>query len=485
MRTLEGEPPGLFWLTRDFRFGANAALAAAISEGPLLAVFFVDRLLTAQGAASRWRLGRALRVFDGELRRRSGQSGVLVLRGEPDELLPELLHRTGAGLVHQTDWPTPAMRALQARVRRRLSALGAELVVHGGHLLVDPAAVRSGAGTPYRVFGPFARAVRDLGPARPGQSAPPEVATYFAHVRGLDVESLELAPDLASGGPVLEEFALPAGERAATQRLEWFLDTGGYAGNRDRPDIAATSGLSEHLALGEISPRSVWEAATAKLESRLAGTRANDVERFLTELLWREFAWHLLNEFPLLAEQPWQPRWERFSWRGENADHARWLRAETGLGLVDAGLREMRVTGRMHNRVRMVVAGWLTKQALTDWRVGLKHFEDSLTDWDPASNAMNWQWVAGCGPAAAPYFRILNPVVQAQRFDPEGRYRRRWLAGWEGPPTAEALAYLATVPSSWNVARNWREGSAEDLQRDGRQRALAAYETFLSRTKPS
>lgn len=472
--------PGIFWLTRDFRFSDNPALTAAMSEGPLLAVFLVDGALRAQGSASRWRLERAIRAFDVELRRRSG-TGLLVVEGEAEEVVPRILAQTGARRIHQSDWPAPQMRAVQQRLRESLKGEGG-LVLHPGHLLTHPRNIRTGAGGVYRVFTPFARALRSHGPDRPTAPAPERITPArvdLPDLRILDVDTLNLAPDMYRGRAVLDRFALPAGEAAAFARLDDFLDrVQGYADNRDRPDIDATSGLSEHLALGEISPRSIWSIAEQRAEGD--ARVCTGIAKFLSEVIWREFAWHLLIDFPQMAERPWRAEWQDFPWQGPGADLTGWIRGDTGVALVDAGLREMQVTGRMHNRVRMVVASWLTKHLMTDWRLGLRHFEDSLTDWDPAANAMNWQWVAGCGPDASPFFRIFNPEKQAAQYDPRGRYRARWLAGWEGLASSggeEARAYLQSLPSDWTVPGIWRRGDEAALER-GRKRALDQYQAF-------
>lgn len=470
-------PPSIYWLCRDFRFRDNQALAAAAKAGPVLPVFVIDRQLRAQGPASRWRLSCALRAFDSEFRRRHG-SGLMVLEDEPETALPALAREIGAEQIHQNDWPCPAMMETQARLRKALGDGPARLVLHAGHLLAHPGAVRTGAGGVYRVFTPFARALRSLGPDRPVAEAG-KVTVIKPPRPGLALADLDLAPDLYGGRKVLERHALPAGEQAALDRLDDFLDHAGpYGGDRDRPDRDATSGLSEHLAVGEISPRTIWSIASQRLAAQDPAQAG--IEKFLSEVIWREFAWHLLIDFPAMAQKPWRPEWRDFPWRGDADDSnqglRQWQQARTGVALVDAGLREMRVTGRMHNRVRMVVASWLTKHLLTDWRLGLRHFQDSLTDWDPASNAMNWQWVAGCGPDASPFFRIFNPETQAAKFDPDGAYRRRWLLGYQGADGPEARAYFDAIPTGWDVPRQWQGGDVDLAQ--GRNRALAAYQDF-------
>lgn len=468
--------PGLLWLSRAFRLADNPALRAALEDGPLLPVFVLDRATRALGSAPRWRLEQALRAFDADLRKRTGQ-GITVLEGEAEVVLPALMDQTGAARVHQADWPEPGMQAAQARLRQ---VLGDRLVLHGGHLLTHPDRLRTGQGGVYRVYSPFARALRVLGPDRP-VPAPSKITAYSNPPAGLDLATLDLAPDMYRGRAVLDRFALPAGEAAALARLEQFLNrSGGYGADRDRPDIDATSGLSDYLALGEISPRTIW--AIAALRAEADPPQAAGITKFLSEVIWREFAWHLLIDFPQMAQRSWRPEWEDFPWHGASGALTRWERAQTGIALVDAGLREMRVTGRMHNRVRMVVASWLTKHLLTDWRLGLAHFDDSLTDWDPAANAMNWQWVAGCGPDAAPYFRIFNPAKQAEQFDPQGRYCRRWLAGYIGTPGPEAQAYLDSCPPGWAISPVWRADGAEKAISDGRARALDALERFRAAT---
>ncbi len=263
------------------------------------------------------------------------------------------------------------------------------------------------------------------------------------------------------------------GEAAALARLEAFAAApmAAYSAERDIPGQAdATSGLSENLAWGEISPRSLWATGFRAMQEGNPGA-----ETFLKEVVWREFAYHLMHHTPHILTRSWREGWEDFPWRGDNPDAERWRRGQTGEPFVDAAMREMYVTGRMHNRARMIVASYLTKHLLTDWRVGQAWFADCLTDWDPASNAMGWQWVAGCGPDASPYFRIFNPAGQAEKFDGDQIYRRRWVAELSRNPGPEALSYFEAVPKSWEL----KPGAAYPLPlvdlAEGRARALAAY----------
>jgi len=259
------------------------------------------------------------------------------------------------------------------------------------------------------------------------------------------------------------------GEAVALARLARFLETGigTYAERRDLPAEPGTSGLSENLAWGEISARTIWHAGWRAMEEGAAGG-----ETFLKELVWRDFAWHLMHHFPELGQRNWRPEWDAFPWLGDSPAAERWRRGQTGEPFVDAAMRELFVTGTMHNRARMIAASYLTKHLLTDWRVGLAWFAETLIDWDPASNAMGWQWVAGSGPDASPFFRIFNPEGQAEKFDRDGRYRRRYLA--IGAPGT--LAFHAAAPRSWALDPTAPPPAPLIGLPAGRERALAAYQ---------
>jgi len=236
------------------------------------------------------------------------------------------------------------------------------------------------------------------------------------------------------------------------------------------PGVQGTSRLSENLTYGEIGPRTVWHAGMRALEEGRAGA-----EMFLREIGWREFSYHLIHHTPQITHANWKPEWDSFPWLDDNPQAEAWRRGMTGEPFVDAAMREMYVTGTMHNRGRMIVASYLTKHLMTDWRVGLHWFADCLTDWDPASNAMGWQWAAGSGPDAAPYFRIFNPATQVEKFDSDCAYRRRFIAESSAKPGPEALAFFDAVPKSWGLdAKAPYPTPLVDLA-SGRARALAAY----------
>jgi len=265
------------------------------------------------------------------------------------------------------------------------------------------------------------------------------------------------------------------GEAAARARLGAFLAgaVADYPAARDFPGREGTSGLSENLAWGEIGVRELWHRAAALRER--GGAAAAGAEAFLREIGWREFAWHLLRHTPHIATRNWRQGWDAFPWQGDGPQARAWRRGMTGEPFVDAAMRALWVTGTLHNRARMVAASYLTKHLLTDWRVGMRWFENCLIDWDPASNAMGWQWVAGSGPDAAPFFRIFNPAAQAARFDPDGAWQRRWLPGPADPPAPEALAFFAAAPRAWGL--DPRAPCPPPLMghAEGRARALAAH----------
>ncbi len=465
---MNGAPPALMWFRRDLRLADNPALAAAAQGGrPIVCLFVLDAETEAMGAAARWRLGQGLAALDAQLQT-SGQR-LILRRGDALAVLRAIIAETGASALHWGRLYTPAEMARDRRVKAALRGEGMAVKSHAGTLLAEPWQVQTGAGGPYRVYTPFWRAIAARGVAPP-LGAPRALPTPPIFPQSDSLAAWRLDAGVARGGAVLARHA-SVGEHAAADRLAEFLRDGlaRYDEARDFPALDGTSGLSAHLAFGEIGVRQAWHAVLRALHEGAAGA-----EPFLRQLVWREFAAHLMYHFPDLDRRAWRPGWDAFPWRGDNDDAEAWRRGETGEPLVDAAMRELYATGHMHNRVRMVVASYLTKHLLTDWRVGLAWFADCLVDWDGASNAMGWQWVAGCGPDATPYFRIFNPATQAAKFDPDGKYRRWWLE--PGQPGAEA--FHAAAP------RQWRTEAAAPRPRpvvglaEGRARALTALAGF-------
>ena len=465
------EAPLILWFRRDLRLGDLPMLSAALQTGrPLLPLFILDPETEALGAAPKFRLGLGLARFAERLAAMG--SRLILRRGPALAVLEALCAETGAAGVMWSRLYDAASRDRDQKVKAVLKARGLAVESHPGALLFEPWEVETGQGGPYRVYSPFWRAVRGraVAAASPAPERLPVPAVWPVSDR---LEDWRLSAGMRRGAAVVAAHQ-HVGEEAALARLADFADRAlaAYSAERDFPGIAgATSGLSENLAWGEIGPRVIWHRGWRAMSEGVAGA-----EHFLKEVVWREFAWHLLYHYPDMDRANWKSDWNGFPWRGDNADAEVWRRGMTGEPFVDAAMREMYVTGRMHNRARMIVASYLTKHLLTDWRVGLQWFADCLTDWDPAANAMGWQWVAGCGPDAAPYFRIFNPAGQAEKFDADQRYRRRWVAELSRTPAPEALAYFEAVPRAWGLDPSRRYPLPLVDLAEGRARALAALQ---------
>jgi deoxyribodipyrimidine photo-lyase len=461
--------PLILWFRRDLRLDDHPMLAAALAQGrPLIPLFILDPETEAQGAAARWRLGLALAAFSAALERIG--SRLILRRGPALDVLPALCAETGAGAVHWTRAYDPVAKARDTAVKAALKLQGLGADSHPGALLHEPWTIATKEGGFYRVYTPFWRAVKDRSVGVPS-AAPAMLAGPAVWPASDRLDDWRLGAAMNRGASVLAGYQA-VGEAAALARLDRFLDgpVAEYRTARDLPAGEHTSRLSENLTYGEIGPRRIWHAGWRALQDGQAGA-----EHFLKELVWREFAYHLVYHTPHIVSANWKADWAGFPWRDDNADAERWRRGMTGEPFVDAAMREMYVTGTMHNRARMIAASYLTKHLLTDWRVGLAWFADCLTDWDPASNAMGWQWVAGCGPDASPYFRIFNPATQAEKFDPDQVYVHRFLAELSRRPGPEALSYFEAVPRSWGLNAAARYPEPIVSLAAGRDRALAAY----------
>lgn len=460
----------IVWLRRDLRLTDHPALLAAAARGAVVPVFIRDFAMDEVGAAARMRWGMSLAALADDL---AAVGSRLLLRSGPAlEVLRELVSETGADAVYWSRLYDPAAVERDIRVKSGLKGDGIVAKSFGGHVLFEPWDVETQAGGPYRVYTPFWKAVkdRDVPEAR---ATPSELCAPDVWPAGEDLDGWALGAAMRRGGDVLRKYAV-VGQGAASQRLATFIRhrVDGYKADRDRVDMEATSGLSENLTYGEISPYQCWAAGVAARDGGKAGA-----EHFLKELVWREFAYHLLHHFPTLPEENFREGWDDFPWNGDADSDVvmAWKQGRTGVPFVDAAMREMYVTGRMHNRARMIVASYLTKHLLCHWRIGMDWFADCLSDWDPASNAMGWQWVAGSGPDAAPYFRVFNPDTQAEKFDPMGAYRRAWIAEGQGAPPDTALDYFAAVPRVWGLSAQDEYPDPVVGLAEGRDRALAAY----------
>ena len=461
----------ILWIRRDLRLADNPALAAALGEGgPVIPVFIRDAEVDGLGAAPKWRLEQGLAAFAAALE--AAGSRLILRSGEARAVLEALVDETGARAVHWNQLYDPGAIARDTEVKRALKARGVAAESHGGHLLFEPWTVETKQGGHFRVYTPMWRAVKDREVPAPAP-APSRLPAPASWPAGARLEDWRLGRAMRRGADVVARHVL-VGEEAARGRLGHFMAhiVAGYDTARDRVGEDGTSRLSAALSLGEIGPRTCWHAGLRAREEGKGGA-----ETFLQELVWREFAYHLLYHTPRLVSDNWRPEWDAFPWNEDatRADVVAWCRGRTGVEFVDAAMREMYVTGTMHNRGRMIVASYLTKHLLTHWKIGMRWFEEHLVDWDPASNAMGWQWSAGSGPDATPYFRVFNPVTQLDRFDKDRAYVDRWIAEGRAHPAADALSYFEAIPESWGMAPDDFYPAPVVGPKEGRQRALDAY----------
>lgn len=460
--------PALVWFRDDLRVGDNPALTAAIGlGGPVLALYVLDENsegVRALGGASRWWLHQSLRSLAQSLEHLG--IPLLLRRGAAEGVVSSVVEEMSAGAVFWNRRYGAAERAIDTGIKSTLSGRGLAVKSFAASLLFEPFAVATGAGEPYSVFTPFWRRCLSLPEPRLPLPVPPAIEKSVSDALGTlppsdDLHSWALEPTTPDWAGGLRAAWSP-GEQGAESLLREFLSEklGDYSEQRDVPAQQVTSRLSPALRWGEISPFTVWHEtvrarAAAAAASGASGPTAEAASAFLRELGWREFAAHVSYHAEDLASINWRREFDAFAWPPlDEAALEAWQRGLTGVPLVDAGMRELWQTGTMHNRVRMVVASYLTKNLLIDWRIGEEWFWQTLVDADGASNPFNWQWVAGSGADAAPYFRVFNPVLQQQKFDPHGEYVRRYVPEWGTDAYPEPLVDLG----------------------ESRRAALAAYE---------
>jgi deoxyribodipyrimidine photo-lyase len=479
--------PTLLWFRQDLRLADHPALQAAIARGgPIVPVFLWapgEDGAWAPGGASRWWLHESLGRLDAALRERGA---ALVLRRTDDSLaaLRKLVTQTGATAVYWNRRYEPAAIARDRVIKEQLRAAGIEAHGFNAALLAEPWDVRNRSGRPFQVYTPFWKSLlAALDPPRP-VAAPARFDAPRTAPHPDTLADLGLLPPIRWYDRMATQWT--PGESGAARRLASFIDIAlaHYADDRDRPDRVGTSRLSPHLHFGEISPRQVWHALADAAAARGLDTASWRSGKFIAEVGWREFAHHLLFHFPNTPLEPLRGEFTKFQWADEPAQLEAWQRGRTGIPLVDAGMRELWAHGWMHNRVRMIVASFLVKNLRLPWQHGARWFWDTLVDADLASNTLGWQWSAGCGADAAPYFRVFNPVTQGRKFDPDGHYVRRWI-----PELAALDGQQIHAPWECDAATLHRAGVALGVTyprpivdlKNSRAAALAAFAQLRGR----
>ncbi|MEO0549940.1 MAG: deoxyribodipyrimidine photo-lyase [Pseudomonadota bacterium] len=476
--------PSIVWFRRDLRLEDNPALGTAVrrSGEDLICLYIreTDTALRPSGSASDWWLDKSLQRLAADI---AALGGKLILRtGSAATVIDEVIKDTGAGAVFWNRRYEEAGREIDKAIKSGLKDRGICTDSFNGGVLTEPWTQKTGSGGYYKVYSPYWRAVQNAYAPATIAAQPKAIRPVSIHTDALEDWKLHPSnPDWSSGF----EADWAPGEAGAAARLDRFLSgsVSTYGNDRNRPDLQhGTSGLSPHLAFGEISPAQIWRATKYRVES--GQIDAKGAQKFLSEVAWRDFAYVLLFHNPHLATENFKPDFDGMPWSDDTAALEAWQRGQTGYPMVDAGMRQLWQTGWMHNRVRMITASFLTKHLLIHWSHGEDWFWDTLVDADPASNSASWQWVAGSGADAAPYFRIFNPITQGEKFDETGDYVRKWCPElarlprkflyqpWEAGP-------LILREAGIELGKTYPYPIVD--HKDARQRALDAYETLKER----
>lgn len=432
----------IVWFRLDLRLADNLALRAALSQSEYVVPIYIWNPEAegpwAPGAASRWWLHQSLEKLDLDLQKAGAR--LVIAQGNSKSVLQKLAKASGAKTVFWNKRYDPIGIARDADTTAALRCVGIKVETFNSTLLHEPMSVCTKQGQPFKVFTPFWNCFLTQTEVARSIQSPKSIRFPAANVDSLPLKSLALEPTI-DWTSRMKKFWTP-GEAGAQKRLKQFLagSVNEYATERDRPDHDGVSMLSPHLHFGEIGPRQIWQAVRDLPNAKVKSAN-RDV--YLKELGWREFAHHILFHFPSTAERPLREQFAHFPWRDDVELLRRWQKGNTGYPIVDAGMRQLWELGWMHNRVRMIVASFLTKDLLISWTDGANWFWDTLVDADLANNTLGWQWASGCGADAAPYFRIFNPELQGEKFDPAGDYVRRW------------VPELAKLPARW-IHKPWK-----------------------------
>ncbi len=434
----------VFWFRNDLRLHDNPGLEAAVKTGKtVVPVYILDDLTPKnwkQGGATRWWLHHSLIALDAALQK-NGFGPLVLLQGDPEKELDTLMKKIGDAEIFWNRRYEPWATKLDAKLKEKYDAES-----FATYLLFEPWQIKNKTGGQYKVFTPFSKACLENEHMIATADAKPVKSKAAPHtIKGLPIKDLGLMPKIKWYTDMEKDWQ--PGEAGALKRLAHTLEdvAGHYKEQRDFPAIDGVSRLSAHLHFGEISPRHIWHATKA-VAGKTGGKYKQNSDGFLRQLIWRDFSWYLLYHDPEFPDREWNPQFRRFPWREDEKLLALWQKGQTGYPIVDAGMRQLWQTGWMHNRVRMIVGSFLVKNLLIDWRRGEEWFWDTLVDADLGNNAAGWQWIAGCGADAAPYFRIFNPILQSKKFDPDGEYIKTYVpelrdcpaefihAPWDAPP---------------------------------------------------
>ena len=473
--------PSIVWLRRDLRLQDNPAINAAAQRGGEIYLIYIDDVaetLRPMGGATLWWLDKSLRNISREIAAHGGR--LILRRGNPLEILSEVIDATGANAVFWNRRYGAAEREIDAEIKQKLSDRKVAVESFNGSLLTEPWTQKTGSGSYYRVFTPYWKNVRAN--FTPAQALPTPKRLHDPQtVRSDDIDDWAWHPTKPDWSAGFSEMWTP-GEAGAHKRLDEFIAHGlsGYSDDRNRPDLShGTSGLSPHLAAGEISPAQIWRSVRGHIYTGNVNT--DSAWTFLSEVVWRDFSYVLLFHNSDLATENYNAKFDAMPWRDDAPDLTAWQKGQTGYPIVDAGMRQLWHTGWMHNRVRMIVASFLTKHLLIPWQSGEAWFWDTLVDADPASNSASWQWTAGSGADAAPYFRVFNPITQGEKFDATGDYVRTWCPELSSLPRKHLYA-------PWEASAETLRQAGIELGTDypkpivehkqGRERALDAYNSM-------
>ncbi len=433
----------IYWLRLDLRLDDNPALQAALQAGAVIPVYIHDPKTEGAwqpGGASDWWLHQSLENLSRDLQ--SKGSRLIFRKGDSLSELKKLIQETDSKFVFWNRRYEPEIILRDKKIKEDLKKSGVDAQSFSASLLVEPWNVQTGGGTPFKVFTPFWKKCLGLPEPSEPMTSPKQISAPSTWPKTCNLSDFKLMPKIQWFAGMQKTWS--PGEAGAHAELKLFLDENAfqYLDGRDVPSIRATSRMSPYLHFGEISPRRIWHEVQKKSAKTKQAGWIRQAEGFIRQLYWREFAYHLLYHFPQTTDHPLRNDFERFEWKQDEKNLKAWQRGNTGYPIVDAGMRELWHTGWMHNRVRMIAASFLVKDLLIHWNQGARWFWDTLVDADLANNTMGWQWVAGCGADAAPYFRIFNPFTQGEKFDGNAEYVRKW------------VPEIAALPDRW-IHRPW------------------------------